>query len=130
MRTVRYCTRSGHPVLDKTEHWSSTWELPHVQPSAGMPKQNACSCQLPRYTILADAATVEEATEEILPTMCECSEGLGAVWRIDSESAAYCVARSCGAIPPSQQSNSRLQPGRAIRSEEDARPCLGKPEGA
>ncbi len=81
--TVRYLHSIGHPVLDKTgalvEYVGTAVDVTE--------RRHAEQRLLMQYRvtrILADAATVEEATKKILQTMCE-SLGwdLGAVWRID-----------------------------------------------
>jgi PAS domain S-box-containing protein len=81
--TVRYYHTIGHPVLDGAgalvEYLGTVVDVTE--------RSRAEQRLLVQYRVtrvLADAATVEEATPKILQTMCEClGWDLGAVWRID-----------------------------------------------
>jgi PAS domain S-box-containing protein len=87
---VKYIHTIGHPVLDKTgalvEYIGTVVDVTE--------RRRAEQRLLVQYRvtrILADAATVEEATPKILQAMCECfGWDLGAVWRIDPKA---CVLR-------------------------------------
>jgi PAS domain S-box-containing protein len=83
--TVKYIHTTGHPVLndagDLLEHFGSTIDVTeHRRVEQSLRAQNHVT------RILAEAATVEEATSKILPAMCE-SLGchLGTLWHIDRE---------------------------------------------
>ena len=91
--TVKYIHTTGHPVLndagDLLEHFGSTIDVTE-------PRRVEQSLRAQNYVtrILAEAATVDEATSKILQPICE-SMGchLGALWRIDRESNALrCAA--------------------------------------
>ena len=81
--TVRYLHSIGHPVLDRdgalVEYVGTVVDVTE--------RRRAEQRLLAQYRvtrILADAATVAEATPKILQAMCEClGWDLGAVWRID-----------------------------------------------
>jgi PAS domain S-box-containing protein len=80
---VRYFHTIGHPVLDKTGAL-----VEYVGTSVDVTERRRAEQRLLvqyRVTrILADAATVAEATPKVLQAMCEClGWDLGAVWRID-----------------------------------------------
>jgi PAS domain S-box-containing protein len=81
--TVRYFHTIGHPVLDKTGEL-----VEYVGTSVDVTERRRAEQRLLvqyRVTrILADAATLAEATPKVLQAMCEClGWDLGAVWRID-----------------------------------------------
>jgi len=81
--TVRHMHSIGHPVLDqageRVEYFGTVLDVTE--------RRRAEQRLLVQYRvtrILADAATVEEATPKILQAMCECvGWDLGAAWRID-----------------------------------------------
>jgi PAS domain S-box-containing protein len=81
--TVTYLHTIGHPVLDKTgalvEYVGTV-----VDATEHKRAEQRLLAQYRVTRILADAATVAEATPKILQAMCEClGWDLGAVWRID-----------------------------------------------
>ena len=81
--TVTHLHSIGHPVLDKTgaliEYCGTLVDVTERRHA-----EHRLLMQYRVTRILADAATVEEATTKILQTMCEClGWHLGAVWRID-----------------------------------------------
>jgi PAS domain S-box-containing protein len=80
---VQHLHSIGHPVLDKTGALVEyVGTLVDVTERSSAEQRLLVQYRVTR--ILADAATVEEATPKILQAMCEClGWDLGAVWRID-----------------------------------------------
>jgi PAS domain S-box-containing protein len=83
--TVKYLHSIGHPVLDKTgalvEYVGTVVDVTE--------RKRAEQRLLVQYRvtrILTEAATLDEATPEILQAVCECLEwDTGSLWRIDGE---------------------------------------------
>jgi PAS domain S-box-containing protein len=84
-RTVKYIHTTGHPVLndagDLLEHFGSTIDVTeHRRVEQSLRAQNHVT------RILAEAASLEEATSKILQAMCECLGcHLGTLWQIAQE---------------------------------------------
>ena len=81
--TTRYNHMIGHPVLDKTgalvEYVGTVVDVTERRWA-----EQRLLVQYRVTRILADAATLEEATLKILQAMCEClGWDLGAMWRVD-----------------------------------------------
>src|SRR6202030_1642131 len=83
--TVRYLHSTGHPVLDAAgdlfEHFG-----PAVDVTERRRVEQRLLAQHHVTRILAEVATVEEATGKILQAVCEClGFHLGTLWHIDRE---------------------------------------------
>jgi PAS domain S-box-containing protein len=83
--SVRYLHSIGHPVLDKTEALVEyVGTLVDVTERKRAEQRLLVQYRVTR--ILAEAATVDEATPKILQAMCEClGWDSGSLWRIDRE---------------------------------------------
>jgi PAS domain S-box-containing protein len=91
--TVRYLHSTGHPVLDQTgellEHFGSVIDVTERRRV-----EQRLLAQHHVTRILAESASLEEATPKILQTLCECLGcHFGTLWRIDREEG---VLRSFG----------------------------------
>jgi PAS domain S-box-containing protein len=81
--TVKYIHTIGHPVLDKTGALAE-YVGTVVDVSERRRAEQRLLVQYRVTRILAEGATVEEATPKILQALCDClGWDLGAVWRID-----------------------------------------------
>jgi PAS domain S-box-containing protein len=83
--TVRYIHSMGHPVLGRDgellEHFGTVMDVTERRRA-----EQRLLAQHHVTRILAEAATVDEATPKILRAVCECLGcGLGTHWRIDGE---------------------------------------------
>jgi PAS domain S-box-containing protein len=83
--TVKYLHATGHPVLDDAgnllEHFGTAIDVTERQRV-----EQRLRAQHHVTRILAEAATVEEATSKILRVVCECLGcHLGTLWHIDRE---------------------------------------------
>jgi PAS domain S-box-containing protein len=83
--TIRYLHSIGHPRLDKTgallEYFGTVVDVTELKRA-----EQRLLAQYRVTRILAEAATLDEATPKILQAMCECL-GLdsGSLWRVDRE---------------------------------------------